>query len=150
MNRNIFALQLRANRPYGLQHPTSFLVKMFMWFGIVDLRNVFSWQFPIDSGLTWKEAQQIKDVEDTGVIDTPYNLNVAAANNKVLIMWQAGQPGTTKCDVLSQWSENNGRSWGDVISVLEGRGACPVSSNFIVQKEDYIVALLTGQIDPTW
>jgi len=102
-----------------------------------------------DSGLNWNEAQQVKSVEDTGGIDTPFNLNVAALNNQVLIMWQAGEPGTAKCDMFSQLSENNGESWGDIVSVLNGRTDCPISSKFIVQKEDYFVAMLTGQEDPS-
>ena len=102
-----------------------------------------------DSGLNWNEAQQVKGVEDTGGIDTPFNLNVAAVNDKLLIMWQAGEPGTSKCDVFSQWSENKGETWGDIVSVLGGRTICPVSSKFIIQKEDYIIAMLTEQGDPT-
>jgi hypothetical protein len=102
-----------------------------------------------DSGLNWSEAQPIKGIEDTGGIDAPFNLNVAAANDKVLIFWQEGEPGTAMCAVFSQWSEDNGESWGDVVSVLGGRTNCPVSSKFIVQNEDYLVALLIGQGDPT-
>jgi len=101
-----------------------------------------------DSGLSWNDARQIKGVEDTGGTDTPFNLNVAAINNNVLVMWQAGQPGTAICDVFSQWSKNNGESWEDTISVLGESTDCPVSSKFIVQNEDYIIAMLTGQGDP--
>ncbi len=103
----------------------------------------------LDSGSTWNEAQQIKGVEDTGGIDAPFNLNVAAVDDKVLIMWQAGEPGTARCSVFSQWSDDNGESWGDIVSVLGGRADCPTSSKFIVQEESEIVSILTGQIDPT-
>lgn len=102
-----------------------------------------------DSGKNWNEAQQIKGVEDTGGIDTPFNLNVAAANDKVLMMWQGGEAGTAKCTMFSQWSEDNGESWGDIYSVLGGGTDCPVSTKFIVQDEDHFVAILKGQVDPT-
>ena len=102
-----------------------------------------------DSGLIWNEAQQINSADDTGAIDTPFNLNVAAVNDKVLIMWQVGEPESAKCAVFSQWSEDNGESWGDIVSVLGGRTDCPISSKFIVQKEDNIVTMMSGQVDPT-
>ena len=102
-----------------------------------------------DSGSNWNETQQVKGVEDIGGIDTPFNLNVAALNNQVLIMWQAGEPGTAKCEMFSQLSKDNGVSWGDIVSVLNGRTDCPISSKFIVQEEDYFVAMLTGQEDPS-
>ena len=102
-----------------------------------------------DSGLNWNEAQQIKGAEDTGGVDSPFNFNVAAVGDKVLFMWQVGEPGTAKCEVFSQWSENNGKSWGEIVSVLDGNTDCPVSSKLIAQKEDYIVAMMKGQVDST-
>jgi hypothetical protein len=102
-----------------------------------------------DSGLNWDQAQQIKGPQDTGSIDTPFNLNVAASENKVLLMWQVGQPDSAKCTVFSQWSEDGGESWDDSMVVLGGRGECPLSTKFVVQNEDYMVALMTGQVNPT-
>lgn len=102
-----------------------------------------------DSGLNWNESQQIIDAEDTGGVDSPFNLNVAAVNNNVLLMWQEGQPESAKCAVFSQWSKDNGENWGDIVAVLGGRTDCPISSKFIIQKKDYIVAMMTGQVDPT-
>jgi hypothetical protein len=102
-----------------------------------------------DSGLNWDQAQQIKGPQDTGSIDTPFNLNVAASGNEVLLMWQVGQPDSAKCTVFSQWSEDSGESWDDSIVVLGGRGECPLRTNFVVQNEDYMVALMAGQVNPT-
>lgn len=102
-----------------------------------------------DSGLNWDQAQQIKGPQDTGSIDTPFNLNVATSENRVLLMWQVGQPDSAKCTVFSQWSEDGGESWDDSIVVLGGRGECPLRTKFVIQNEDYIVALMTGQVSPT-
>jgi hypothetical protein len=103
-----------------------------------------------DSGLNWNEAQPVKSAEDTGGIDYPFHLNVAAVNNKVLIMWQEGQPSSAKCTVLSQWSEDGGENWGDVVSVLGSAPNCPISSKFIVQNDNYIIAELEGQVNPSF
>jgi hypothetical protein len=102
-----------------------------------------------DSGSNWDEAKKVKGAEDTGGIDTPFNLNIAAVNDKVLFMWQVGQPGGSLCEVFSQWSENSGKSWGESMPVLDGRTDCPVSSKFLIQKDGSIVTLMDGQVDST-
>lgn len=102
-----------------------------------------------DSGLNWNEAQQIKGPQDTGGIDLPFNFNVAAFENKVLLMWQVGEPGSAKCTVFSQWSEDGGGSWEDTLSVLGRRSDCPRNTKFVIQNKDYMVAMMTGQGDPT-
>lgn len=102
-----------------------------------------------DSGTSWGDAQQIKGPEDTGGIDAPFNLNVASSNNKVLIMWQVGEPGSAKCSVFSQASEDGGANWGDVISVSGGLTDCPTSSKFLSQNDNYMVTILNGVGDPT-
>ncbi len=104
-----------------------------------------------NSGQKWNEAQQMKSIEDTGGAGAPFNFNVAAANDKVLIMWQAGEPGSGNCVVSSQWSQNSGTNWGNVVSVpvLGGHADCPVSSKFMIQEQDYVVAMMAGEVDPT-
>ena len=122
--------------------------KVFVAWDIRPEKSVFI-AVSNDSGLNWEETQQIKSAEDTGGIDAPFNLNVAAVNDKVLFMWQVGEPGTAKCEVFSQWSEDNGKSWGEIISVLEGGSDCPVTSKLIALGGNYIVALLNGQVEST-
>jgi hypothetical protein len=103
-----------------------------------------------DTGKNWDEAKQFKSAGDTGGIDSPFNLSVAAIKDKVLLLWEVGEPETAKCGVFSQWSENGGKSWGAVVSVFDERTDCPVSSRLISQKDGNIVAILTGQVDPVF
>ena len=91
-----------------------------------------------DSGLNWNQAKQIKDVEDIGGVNTPFNLNVAAANEKVLIIWQVGEPDMAQCSVFSQWSENSGESWRDTAAVFSDPKDCPTQTQFVIQNKDYI------------
>ncbi len=69
--------------------------------------------------------------QDTGGLDTPFNLNVAAAGDKVLLLWQLGEPGAEKCSIFSRFSEDSGKNWGEAVPVLGGSTECPTKSSFI-------------------
>lgn len=101
-----------------------------------------------DSGQSWGEPQQIQGPEDTGGINAPFNLTVAAFGDNVLLIWQVGDPGSSKCTVYSQWSGNGGVDWDDVVAVLGGRSECPLSTRIIGRDENYISVLLVGQVSP--
>lgn len=102
-----------------------------------------------DLGVTWNESQQIKGPQDTGGIDTPYNLTVSAYEEKVMLLWQAGEPGSAKCTIYSQWSEDDGKTWGDTTAVLGGRSDCPISTNIFEHNENYVTAYFVGEVNPT-
>ncbi|MBK9925968.1 MAG: exo-alpha-sialidase [Anaerolineales bacterium] len=101
-----------------------------------------------DSGLTWGDVQPMKSPEDTGGSDTPFNLTAAAFGSNLLLVWQVGEPGSSKCTVYSQWSVDGGKSWGDTLAVLGGRSECPVSTKIIEHTEKYMSIMLTGQVTP--
>lgn len=101
-----------------------------------------------DSGLTWREAQQIKGPEDTGGFDTPFNLTVSAFGRDVLLIWQVGEPGSSKCTVYSQWSEDGGENWADAVAVLGGRTECPLSTRIIDRNAEYMSVIFEGQVSP--
>lgn len=101
-----------------------------------------------DSGSTWGEAQQIKGPDDTGGIDTPFNLTVSAFGENVLLIWQAGEPGSSKCTVYSQWSQDGGVNWGDTVAVLGGRSECPLSTRVVERDENYMSVIFVGQVSP--
>lgn len=102
----------------------------------------------VDSGLTWRDARQIKGPEDTGGFDTPFNLTVSALGRDLLLIWQVGDPGSSKCTVYSQWSEDGGENWGDAVAVLGGRSECPLSTNIIDRNADYMSVSFVGQVSP--
>lgn len=101
-----------------------------------------------DSGWTWDDARQIKGPEDTGGFDTPFNLTVSAFGQDVLLIWQVGEPGSSKCTVYSQWSEDGGANWGDVVAVLGGRTECPLSTKIIDRNAEYMSVIFVGQVSP--
>lgn len=101
-----------------------------------------------DSGVTWGGAQQIKGPEDTGGIDTPFGLTVSAFGENVLLIWQSGDPGSSKCTVYSQWSEDGGVNWGDTVAVLGGRSECPLGAKIIDRDGNYMSVMFAGQVSP--
>ncbi len=101
-----------------------------------------------DSGLTWQKEQQIKGPSDTGGIDLPFNLTVAASNNQVLLVWQVGVPGSSACTVYSQWSVDGGKNWGETTAVLGGRSECPVGIKIVDRNNEYTTVMLIGQLKP--
>jgi hypothetical protein len=101
-----------------------------------------------DAGLTWSAAQQFKGPNDTGGYDSPFNISIWASGEKVLLMWQVGQPGASKCSIFSQWSEDNGQTWGDIITLFGGPTACPSSIKFVISQNDKVAALLNSSGDP--
>ncbi len=101
-----------------------------------------------DSGVTWGEAQEIKGPQDTGGVGSPFNLNVAASGDHLLLIWQIGEPGSGKCSVSSQWSTDRGKTWGEITVIPGASTDCPDKSRFISAGDDYMVLQMTGQGDP--
>lgn len=101
-----------------------------------------------DSGSSWNEPQQIKGPEDTGGFDTPFNLTVSAFGREVLLIWQVGEPGSSKCTVYSQWSQDGGENWGDAVAVLGGRSECPLGTKIIDRNEEYMSVIFVGEVSP--
>jgi hypothetical protein len=102
----------------------------------------------VDGGSNWGEAKQIKGPQETGGIATPFNLQVAAVENKVLLLWQEGEAGSEKCSILSQWSGDGGQSWRDTVTVFGASILCPSEAKLLHLDKNHIAAILTGQDDP--
>ncbi|MCI0549851.1 MAG: glycoside hydrolase [Anaerolineae bacterium] len=121
--------------------------KIYVTWDVRALKRVYM-TVSLDAGLSWMEAQQIKGPEDTGGL-TPFNLNVEAFDNNVLLIWQEGELGSDRCTVYSQWSDDNGNTWSESLAVLGGISDCPKSTRFLAQSDGIFVSLLVGQLDST-
>lgn len=101
-----------------------------------------------NNGATWGEAKSMKGPEDTGGFETPFNLTVSAFGRNVLLIWQVGEPGSSKCTVYSQWSQDSGQTWDDPVAVLGGRTECPVSTKIVERNAKYTTVIFVGQVSP--
>lgn len=95
-----------------------------------------------DTGATWADAVQLKGPEDTGGYNTPYNVSMSVAGDQALVSWEVGEPGSSQCMVMGQWSKDGGASWGEASPILDNRSTCPLGIDFLVSKENSLVTLL--------
>jgi len=100
----------------------------------------------VDATGGWSEPIQIRGPEDFTGSDIPFNVNISAVQNNVLLLWQAGEPGA-RCVQYSQWSANGGDQFADPVKVLDESVSCPGKSDFITQNGNYSVVLLNIQGD---
>jgi hypothetical protein len=98
----------------------------------------------VDAGKTWVDAQQFKGPEDTDVYGLPFNFSVWAKDDDILLMWQTGEPGASKCSIHSQWSNDAGKSFGNVFQLFGGPTVCPTSIKFIKSQDEQVAVLLSA------
>lgn len=120
-------------------------VQVYVTWDVRALKRVFMTK-SADAGSSWDEVQQVKGPEDTMGL-TPFNLNVSASNDNILLIWQVGELGSSKCTVYSQWSEDNGQTWRETIAILGGSSECPITSTLTARSDGYVLASLTGQVN---
>ena len=95
----------------------------------------------LDGGTLWEESTVVRGSESTPGLETPFNVNIGAAGNKVLLLWQSGIPGA-QCGQYSQWSTDGGKEFGPPEKILDQFDACPQVSELVAVNEDYSVVWL--------
>ena len=101
-----------------------------------------------DGGATWGEFDQIMGPEDFTGSDLPFNIEVSTINQNLLMLWQVGEPGN-RCTQFSQVSTDGGIEFSEPVKMLGELVSCPNQINFISSKDDYSIALLNIQDDPS-
>lgn len=102
----------------------------------------------IDAGKSWVEPVQFKGPQDFGTSGTPFNFSVWADGQKVLLVWQVGEPGASKCSVFSDASDDGGATWKDVINLFGGPTACPARTNFVFSESGKVAVSFNAPGDP--
>jgi hypothetical protein len=97
-----------------------------------------------DSGITWNPAQELITPQANLGFKTPYHANVNVSQNKLLVTWQVGDPGT-RCTPYSWMSTDGGKTWHTPIRILADATGCPESSDFISVDPAYPIILFTIQ-----
>lgn len=96
----------------------------------------------VDDGLNFAEGKQVKGPEDTGGYGTPFGIKLGVAENKILMVWQTGEPGATQCTFYSQYSQDAGQTWTDPTTVLDARSLCPEQLNFLLEQDDFFMVMM--------
>ena len=98
----------------------------------------------IDSGLTWAEANQIKEPEELTGYQTPFNGEINTYGNTILFLWQVGNT-SNHCVQYSQSILNEGGDWGEPIKLLGENLGCPRKTKFFSLEQNLSVLLLDLQ-----
>ena len=95
----------------------------------------------LDGGLNWKDAVQLRGPEDSAGLAFPYNVNVSAMGERVLLTWQVGQPGFL-CSQYSQWSEDRAETIGEPVRLSNESIPCPTSGQFVGDNRSFFLMVL--------
>jgi hypothetical protein len=93
-----------------------------------------------DGGKKWGEAAEMVGPEAVTGISMPFNVDIGAVRDNVLLLWQIGQPGA-QCTPYSAWSTDGGTEFGLPEKVLEPVALCGQPSEFVQINQDYFVTL---------
>jgi len=102
------------------------------------------WANSGDGGNAWDTTMEISGPAELAGSEMPYNIKVSALEQKILLMWQVGNPGS-QCVQYSQWSLDGGVSFENPVKMLDEFAACPKQSSFLIQENDMAVASLDLQ-----
>ena len=99
-----------------------------------------------DGSQKWGEPFEIIGPEAVTGISMPFNVEVAARSDKVLLTWQMGQP-EGQCTNYSELSTNGGEQFGQPVKMSGEFALCTQASEFVRMNEDFAVALFGGLDD---
>ena len=94
-----------------------------------------------DGGKNWDGTFEVRGPEDFTGLEMPFNIDLGADEDQVLLTWQAGTPGG-QCVLYSQWSTDGAKQFGQPVKMLDSFAQCPQSGQFIQSNKDFSVVLL--------
>jgi hypothetical protein len=106
------------------------------------VRKQISLARSLNGGSTWEDPLMIDGPEFGSSSVIPYNLRIAASDEKALLVWLKGQPGA-RCTIHYKWSEDGGNSWSDRLRMLEEALGCPSDLDFIPVGSDFFLLQVT-------
>jgi hypothetical protein len=93
-----------------------------------------------DGGQAWDGTFEVRGPDDFSGVEMPYNIDLGATGDQILLTWQAGTPGS-QCTQYSQWSTDGAKTFGQPVKVLIDFAQCPQSSQFLMSDKDFSVVL---------
>ena len=93
-----------------------------------------------DGGKNWGEVSEITGPEAVTGSSMPFNIDIGAVADQVLLTWQSGQPGG-ECTAYSEWSTDGGKQFGQPVKVSDPFPVCAQPSEFALQNADFSIVL---------
>ena len=83
-----------------------------------------------DNGKSWGQPALIAGPTPDLGSGGPFNIHVGTYQNRVMLVWQSGQPGGT-CSQLYQSSRDEGATWSDPKPIIQALLGCTQSNEFV-------------------
>jgi hypothetical protein len=96
----------------------------------------------MDGGITWSDPLEIDRPGSEFGASRPFNIQVSAIGENVLLIWQNGIP-EMSCSQYYMWSNNAGETWSARLPLPAALSGCPQETDLKFIKEN-ITLLLTG------
>ncbi|MEJ2303794.1 MAG: sialidase family protein, partial [Anaerolineales bacterium] len=103
------------------------------------------WVASNDDGSSWGEPQEVGKAEGSAGGAAPSNLDVYARGEKVLRLWQSGQPGTG-CTQNYQWSLDSGATWQPQQHITGGSLGCPQGIQIMDGNDGPVLIITSDQM----
>ena len=96
----------------------------------------------LDGGKAWDGTFEVRGPQDFSGLEMPFNIDLGAAGEQVLLVWQVGIPGE-QCAQYSQWSTDGAKQFGQPLKMLGEFARCPQNNQFLLSDQDFSVLLLS-------
>jgi len=84
-----------------------------------------------DNGKSWGQPALIAGPAPNSGSAGPFNIHVGTLKNRVVLVWQSGQPGGT-CSQIYQSSSDEGATWSDPQPMIKELLGCAQSNEFVM------------------
>lgn len=120
--------------------------QLFVTWDNPRLRRVYLLR-SIDRGGNWGEVTEVAGPKSAS-IETPYNIDVFARDNRVLLTWHSDLGGRTSCTHYYQTSVDGGNTWNEPMKMLERNLSCPSGLQYLgdVGRRNIFWTELEGQV----
>ena len=96
----------------------------------------------LDGGENWDQVREVDRPIDGTVTGGPANIQVGAAGENILVIWQSDFNGAT-CNQYYQWSFDGGSTWQDRQRLLEDLPGCSQDNQILPDGNGYVYLLTT-------
>jgi hypothetical protein len=108
-------------------------------------RGQVFWETSSDGGGSWGEPEEVGKAEQRAAGTAPSNLTVYARGEKVLLLWQSGQP-EIGCTQNYQWSLDGGATWQPQQHITGGSLGCPQGIQIMDGNDGPVLVVTSDQM----
>ena len=99
-----------------------------------------------DDGQTWEPTLEVDGPHNTFGLSAPYDLEIAAKDKNVVLVWLVGQKGVS-CSQYSKYTDDGGQNWSESQKIFGQltAGGCPQDNQMIGYTDSYATLMSNTQ-----